>query len=316
MKQRFLTGIAIIAVLVLVFFSRSLTLYIFDVFVGLLAILAGLEFSKLLTKMGYYNFSIIIGIFPTLFYLSFMLSTYFQLPLYLVLVIIVALMLVLNLGLFLFSIIFKKKTLNEMKIRGIRTSLTTYSFQKSTQTMFGMFYPTFMFMLLVIINRCEELSYMFTKASGFEGILSFFVLLLAFLIPIITDTFAYLTGSLIRGKKLCPNISPNKTISGAIGGVIWTVVVVVVLYSILNTIGAYNQMFQTLNLSIWALIIMSIVASISCQLGDIFESALKRKANVKDSGNLLPGHGGILDRIDSHIFNSAIIFVFFLIFIL
>ncbi len=316
MKQRFLTGIAMIALLVLVFFSRSLTLYVFDVFIGLLAILAGLEFSRLLTKMGYYNFNIIIGIFPTLFYLAFMLSTYFKLPIYLVLVIIVALILLLNLWLFLFCVIFKKKTLNEMNIRGVRTSLTTYSFQKSTQTMFGMFYPTFMLMLLVILNRCEELSYIFTKASGFNGILSFFILLLAFLIPIITDTFAYLTGSLFRGKKLCPNISPNKTISGAIGGVVWTIISVVVLYAILNTIGAYHQMFQTLNLSVWSLIILSVLASVSCQLGDIFESALKRKANVKDSGNLLPGHGGILDRIDSHIFNSVIIFVFFLIFIL
>lgn len=316
MKQRLLTGLAIIATLILVFFSRNLTLYVFDAFIGIITILAGLEFSKLLTKMGYYNFGIIIGIFPTLFYITFMLSSYFELPLYLILVMIVAIMLVLMLGLFFFSLIFKKRTTNEMNLRGVRTSLANYSFQKATQTMFGMFYPSFFLMLLIILNRCEELTYMFTKATGFNGTLSLFILLLAFLIPIITDTFAYLMGSLIKGKKLCPNISPNKTISGAIGGVIWTVILVTCLYLIFDTIGAYNAMFEALNLELWHIIILSLIASVACQLGDIFESFLKRRAGVKDAGNLLPGHGGVLDRVDSHIFNAVVIFAFFLIFII
>ena len=225
-------------------------------------------------------------------------------------------MLVLMLGLFFFSLIFKKRTTNEMNLRGVRTSLANYSFQKATQTMFGMFYPSFFLMLLIILNRCEELTYMFTKATGFNGTLSLFILLLAFLIPIITDTFAYLMGSLIKGKKLCPNISPNKTISGAIGGVIWTVIFVTCLYLIFDTIGAYNAMFEALNLELWHIIILSLIASVACQLGDIFESFLKRKAGVKDAGNLLPGHGGVLDRVDSHIFNAVVIFVFFLIFII
>ena len=316
MKQRLLTGVAIIAALILVFFSRTLTLYVFDAFIGIIAILASLEFSKLLTRTGYYNFPVIIGIFPTLFYIAFMLCSHFNLPLYLIMVIIVAIALVLMLGLFLYSLIFKKRTLNEMNLRGVKTSLSTYSFQKAVQTLFGMFYPTFFLMLLVILNRCEELTYIFTKAANFDGVLSFFILLLTFVIPIITDTFAYLVGSLIKGKKLCPEISPNKTISGAIGGVVWTVIVTAVLYLIFDTIGAYNTMFTSLHLEIWHIIILSVVASVACQCGDIFESFLKRKAGVKDAGNLLPGHGGVLDRVDSHIFNAVIIFAFFLIFLL
>ena len=315
MKQRLITGIGIVATIVLMFLSRSLTLYVFDAFVAVLAVLAGIEFSKLLTKSKYYNFPIMITIFPAIVYTCYMLCTYKKLDGYLIFVILIGIILLLLLGMFFYSLIFKNKTKEEMYVLGIKSSLTSYAFQKATQTMFGFFYPT-VFMLLIIINRFETTSHLFTKAVGFEGQLSLFALILAFLIPIITDTFAYLTGSLFKGKKLCPSISPNKTISGAVGGVIWSVVVVTGLYLILNSIASYNAMFDVLNLEIWHIILLSVFGSVASQCGDIFESLLKRKAGVKDSGNILPGHGGMLDRIDSHIFNSAIVFVFFIIFII
>jgi phosphatidate cytidylyltransferase len=103
-----------------------------------------------------------------------------------------------------------------------------------------------------------------------------------------TDSGAYFIGKATGKRKLWPEISPNKTVEGSLGGVVCAVVVAAlfVLFSEINT----------------AIIAITIVLSIFGQIGDLVESAFKRHFNVKDSGNILPGHGGILDRFDSLMF--------------
>ena len=122
-----------------------------------------------------------------------------------------------------------------------------------------------------------------------------------------------LVGGIFGGKKLAPKISPNKTISGAIGGFVWGIACSAVTFLVFNSITEYAQVFEQLNLALWQFIILGAVVSALCQAGDLFESYLKRKAGVKDSGNLLPGHGGILDRMDSHLFSAPIVFLFIVI---
>lgn len=106
-----------------------------------------------------------------------------------------------------------------------------------------------------------------------------------------TDSGAYFIGKAFGKRKLWPEISPNKTIEGSIGGVVCAVIVAV-LFSIFTDIDA----------SLIQLFVITIVLSIFGQIGDLVESALKRHFNVKDSGRILPGHGGILDRFDSLLF--------------
>lgn len=110
------------------------------------------------------------------------------------------------------------------------------------------------------------------------------------LIVWLTDSGAYMVGRAIGKHKLAPKISPNKTWEGSIGGSLVAVIVVASLYTIFNWLPAYNFI---------ELLLFAIVLSIAGQLGDLIESGLKRHFNVKDSGNILPGHGGILDRFDS-----------------
>ncbi|UAJ09314.1 phosphatidate cytidylyltransferase [Polymorphobacter megasporae] len=111
-----------------------------------------------------------------------------------------------------------------------------------------------------------------------------------------TDIGAYFTGRAIGGSKLAPAISPNKTWAGAIGGVVAAIITGAILTSLAigPTVDGDVSHIQTI-------VIFSIIAAflaVAAIVGDLFESWLKRRAGVKDSGNLLPGHGGVMDRID------------------
>lgn len=118
---------------------------------------------------------------------------------------------------------------------------------------------------------------------------NFQTLLYGMLIVWLTDSFAYICGRKIGKHKLAPKVSPNKTWEGSIAG---TVIATVVLsiYLMFLPVGYHN---------VFLMIIMTLVLSIIGQIGDLIESALKRYYGVKDSGKILPGHGGILDRFDS-----------------
>lgn len=120
-----------------------------------------------------------------------------------------------------------------------------------------------------------------------------------FLVIWSTDTGAYFVGKRCGKRPLAPQISPKKTIEGAIGGVL-TAVVVTILYSAIVPIQVKHGQYLPL---------LTILISIAGQFGDLVESSYKRYFQVKDSGNLFPGHGGVLDRFDSTIFASIMFIV-------
>ena len=118
-------------------------------------------------------------------------------------------------------------------------------------------------------------------------------LLYSVLIAILSDIGGLIFGKTFKGKKLT-SISPNKTISGSIGSFVLSIFLIPIFY---NNLIIYD--FLTL-------LILTIVISLTSQLGDLFISFLKRKANVKDTSDLLPGHGGLLDRVDGIIFAAPL----------
>ena len=122
-------------------------------------------------------------------------------------------------------------------------------------------------------------------------------LLFIILICIFSDTGGYIIGNLIGGKKLT-KISPNKTISGSIGSFIFSLFPIVIYWSLYNFTNNSN-LYSEINLK---LISTCLFLCLICQLGDLFISYFKRKAKVNDTGSILPGHGGLLDRIDGVIF--------------
>ena len=116
-------------------------------------------------------------------------------------------------------------------------------------------------------------------------------IIFALVIVWVTDSGAYFTGRSFGKNKLWPEISPNKTVEGFVGGIVLAVVGVIIM-----------QLIAPFDVSWIVLIVVAIVASIFGQMGDLVESAIKRHYGVKDSGKILPGHGGILDRFDSLLF--------------
>ena len=131
----------------------------------------------------------------------------------------------------------------------------------------------------------------------------FYYLIFAVTACFITDVAALLFGKAFGSRKLCPKISPKKTVEGAVGGVICTVLVAAIAAVLLDK-------YEVLRFDTTSLILWSVLVSIVGQFGDLCMSIVKRIAGVKDFGNLLPGHGGILDRFDSHMFAVAFTLVF------
>lgn len=115
--------------------------------------------------------------------------------------------------------------------------------------------------------------------------------LLALLVTWLSDTFAYLVGKSVGKNKLIPRVSPNKTIEGAVGGLVAAGLTAVIC----------NWLFG-MEIGWWLALLIGIALGMVGQVGDLSESMLKRARGVKDSGNLIPGHGGMLDRIDALIF--------------
>jgi phosphatidate cytidylyltransferase len=131
---------------------------------------------------------------------------------------------------------------------------------------------------------------------------------LAMLTAFANDTTAYFVGRARGRHKLAPAISPAKTREGAIGGLAGAVIAAVVIAMVLKLISA--ELGAPFSFRYWQIIVMGLLVGLVAQLGDLVESLLKRQTGVKESGNLLPGHGGVLDRFDSLIFVGAVVYYY------
>ncbi|MGU3375244.1 phosphatidate cytidylyltransferase [Chryseobacterium sp. M5A1_1a] len=170
-------------------------------------------------------------------------------------------------------------------ILGIAVLLYFFMVKLSLQQLCGVFIA-----LLVCLFAFPHLLWIRNSSNGLSSIIFIVV------VTELNDVFQYLMGKFFGKHKIVPQISPNKTLEGFIGGVFLTVI-------LSNILG-----FLLLKTDILTNSMIGIVLGISGFCGDIFMSYLKRKTEVKDTGNLLPGHGGLLDRMDSLIVNAPLFF--------
>lgn len=152
-------------------------------------------------------------------------------------------------------------------------------------------------------------------------------LLVLFLCTVFTDTGAFLIGSSLKRllpAKLAPQLSPNKTVIGAVGGIVGGIVGALLAFVLIYYFGGLNgtvvfvgveNVYLTFSSSVIhpvvSFTLAGVAASVTAQIGDLFESAIKRECGIKDMGKCLPGHGGVLDRFDSMLFSGVIVFLAF-----
>ncbi len=287
MKTRTLTSIFIVVayavILLLTFFVHKV---FFDVFILLLMILSGLEMSKAISKKFSKPIDVFIVIDCVVGYIAFfIINTVFSG----------------NLGIAAYFGV----------LALIFIACITYSmFSKKadmknvTSTMLVLVYPVSLLIYMLGLNYFPQNVSDFNVAA----------ILLLVLISTLTDTFAYLIGSMFKGPKLCPSISPNKTISGAIGGAVGGMLgaSLVLCCSIFGWLGV-PALSATVGLNITHYLILGFVGALFTQLGDLIASYAKRQCEIKDFGKLLPGHGGILDRIDGMLLNSVFLYIYLMI---
>jgi phosphatidate cytidylyltransferase len=159
-------------------------------------------------------------------------------------------------------------------------------------TLFGIIYIVFLFAYILR---------MVSLPQGHLWVLTTFGLVW------LSDSTAYFVGISIGKHKLAPNISPKKSIEGAVGGLIGPIVLLVIA-----KLTYLNAIFMPW----WFVFVLGILAGVLGQMGDLMESAIKRDLDIKDSGTLLKGHGGMLDRFDSILFVAPLVFYFVRLFLM
>lgn len=164
-----------------------------------------------------------------------------------------------------------------------------YSIFDISITVFSIFYIVFLFSFVILIRNMSN---------------GFYYVWLIFIGAFATDTFAYFSGYLFGKHKLLPEISPKKTVEGSIGGIIGCAFVMGCYAFYLSYIGLDSLM------SMPHFIVLGLLCGVISQIGDWAASAIKRYVKIKDYGNIMPGHGGVLDRFDSILFTAPVVYFY------
>ena len=276
--KRVLTAVVLIPIVLLIVFRGST--WLFGSVVALIAILGLLEFANLVRGHGYeFDHGVVVFLALLFFALRLLYPTFAEWNLIFVMLVAVLLMAI---------------ALGRTDLRQVLPS--------AAAGMLAFVYIAATLMALVDLR---------VRAWGK------FLLLYVFVVVWSGDTFAYYTGRAIGRHKLAPSISPGKTWEGTVASTVGSTILGVLMFAFSQSIAGFlvnMRLLYPAEISnpawlappLWAAILVSAVINISAQIGDLVESAIKRGANVKDSGNLLPGHGGILDRIDALLFAAPV----------
>ncbi len=309
---RSISAVIILAVLVGLFFLRTLSAYVFDLLIGIIAIFSAFEVENLLHKMDRPTWSAVVGMFPIIIFIAVILSINLHLNFYHYIMIVLGVLLFIFLIVLILPLMFTKWGSRCRVKDGYASSLKFYSLSKALNTVFVCVWPTLLMSFAFLINHFSELvisSGVYSNSFHVDFGLLGLVLLIS--TTVCADVFAMLAGRFIGGRKISlEKLGPGKSWTGLIAGIIGATIASVIVFLVFESIAWYDDMFVTAGISWVDFLIGGIFFGIFSMAGDIFSSLFKRRAVVKDFSNIIPGHGGVMDRCNGMLLNAVMVFVF------
>lgn len=307
-KLRILTGLAIVAGLAVALLLRELTVYIFDVVLLVILFTAVYEVMRAAKSKDKSVKPHYVYVYLACAYIAFFIGSILETPFgfwmnIISQIIVLSVFLVYTFFMYYVDTAFIKQCKLKKQNVGRQSLRVLVEYLK----IIG--YPAALIFALFGLNHFGGA----VPAEFASMNMGLFGLLLVFVIAAATDTCAYAVGMILKGPKLCPKVSPGKTWSGAVGGVFGGVLGTLTLVLVMSTNGAFGDFFLTKGIdATTGLVLFTLVgllASVVTQAAGIFASKLKRKYNINDFGKILPGHGGVMDRVDGQIACAVFIFL-------
>lgn len=295
MKKRAITSIFIVLATTLAIVSKLWINEIFDIFIAIIGVVSASEICNMLRTKDIKHNRFMACMFIAVLYMPVIFAEDTVIGIGQLLLIMLGCLVAWWLVTFIYEI--------SINLKNNERDLMKQSLKSSGWTILVCIYPAVLLSMFYVLNHLD--GYMAINNQYF----TLWMIVAVFAITMLSDTFAYLVGSTLKGPKVCPKISPNKSWSGCIGGVIGGIVGALLIFAVLH-INSFSSILQIIDCNAWGFVALGAIGSILSQIGDFFESYLKRRAGVKDSGNIFPGHGGMLDRIDALMFNVVFVTIF------
>lgn len=319
LKNRFIFGAIILGVLLLFVVLRGVvSTYTFDLLIGFLMVLGAFEIETLMHKMDRPTYSSFIGIFPILTFVVNVIFLNSGVSVLTLLAINLGLLVASALAWFGIPLLFSKNLKQSMRKDKCIGNPVIYSFSKSLNSAFVCIWPTLLLSFAFLINHFTSLQ----VAQGsflaeYQGTADFGLIGLALLFAtsMCADTCAMLVGRTLKSPKISmQKLGPGKSWSGLCGGIIGATLASILVYVVFNAFEVYTLLFNAAGVTIWSFVLAGLLCGVFSMLGDIFSSFFKRRAGVKDFSNFLPGHGGVMDRINGIVVNCVAVFVILCVF--
>ena len=301
MFKRILVGIAMVVVVVGAIASRFWRPEVFDACVLLLTLGCAYEVVKQNVLKGHKLFVIPVMVFPLSVFLCYFFATN---VLWALVYQMLALLIIVCICVIIEIVYPKTQKGKEEQNAGADTYKEGHLLKRTFRTVGYCVFPSVFLGSLYAIN-----------GLGLE--LGLIALLLVFGVSAFSDTFAFFFGVWLKGPRLCPEISPKKGIIGMVFGFIGGIVASMTIFAIFRFTNILPSIINTMPLAkcVILFILCGLLGSLATQVGDLFESAIKRNLGIKDFSNIFPGHGGLMDRVDGQMFNSVLVLILVLIFI-